>query len=54
MKNEVTKMIINEISGNHVICAHCHKSHFGRQTYNDWLKDYVCDDCEMKIKMGKI
>ena len=48
------KVIVNEVSGHHVVCAHCRKSHFGRQTYNDWLKDYVCDDCEMEIKMGKL
>lgn len=51
--NEITKMIINEISGIHVVCGRCNKSHFGRQTYNFKLKDYICDDCEVKFKENK-
>ena len=40
--------------GYHVVCACCDKSHFGKQIYNDWLKDYVCEECENEIKMGKL
>jgi hypothetical protein len=42
---EISNIIMNEISGMHVVCANCHKSHFGRQTYFDKLKDYICNDC---------
>lgn len=42
-----------EISGMHVICGNCHKSHFGRQTYFDKLKDYICDDCYKKMEVAQ-
>jgi len=44
---EISKIIINEVSGNHVVCGKCHKSHFGTQIYNDRLEDYICEECEI-------
>lgn len=50
---EISGIIINEVSGIHVICGDCKKSHFGRQTYFDANKLYVCDDC-LNVLNGKM
>ncbi len=47
------KLIINEVSGYPVTCGKCRKHHFGRQTYNDLAKDYICDECDTLKKENK-
>lgn len=43
-----------EVEPYHVVCAYCQKSHFGKQIYNDWLKDYICEDCEVEVKARRL
>lgn len=51
---EELKVIMNEISENHMICSNCEKSHFGKQIYNNWVKDYVCEQCDFDINMSEL